>query len=155
MRIEVHDSEILAAFNALLAAGRDPKPYLEAIGATLAASAKLRFVAGRGPSGSPWKAVLRGGRPLRDTGTHLMNPLHHQVEGNAVVVGVPYAWARIHQFGGRISAKRSPYLRFKIGDRWASKKSVTIPARPFLGISASDHAEILDILRDKLIGISR
>jgi phage virion morphogenesis protein len=131
-----------------------PQRLMDAIGAALVASSKLRFADGRGPDGSPWAPVLRGGRPLRDTGVHLMNPLHHQVmheaNGWAVLVGVPYAWASVHQFGATIRAKNAPYLVFKIGDRWTRKKQVTVPARPFLGITDEDRETISEIVYDEI-----
>jgi phage gpG-like protein len=49
-------------------------------------------------------------------------------------------YAAIHQFGGVIKAKNVPYLRFKVGDRWASKKQVTIPARPFFPVNDAGTA---------------
>jgi phage gpG-like protein len=61
-------------------------------------------------------------------------------------------YAAIHQLGGTIAAKDAPYLKFKIGDRWASKKSVTIPARPFLGLDDDDEREIVRIGEDWIAG---
>lgn len=148
--VEVHDQGVRRAFERMAAAGRKPEEYLDPIGAALVASSKARFIAGRGPDGSGWRPVLRGGQPLRDTGTHLMNPLHHVVTGDSVEVGVPHAWAAVHQFGKVIKAKNAAWLRFKIGNRWARKRSVTIPARPFLGVSGEDRGAILRILRDRL-----
>jgi hypothetical protein len=43
---------------------------------------------------------------------------------------VPYA--RVHEEGMTISAKRAPYLHFKGQKGWARVKSVTIRPRPFL-----------------------
>lgn len=55
-------------------------------------------------------------------------------EGVAVIgagnKGVPYA--AIHEYGGTIKPKVQKYLRFKIGERWITKKVVVIPARPYL-----------------------
>jgi phage virion morphogenesis protein len=131
-----------------------PRALLDAVGAALVASTKMRFVDGKGPNGEPWAAVLRGGQPLRNTGVHLMNAVSHRVENNAdgwsVTVGVPYAWAAVHQFGATINAKSAPWLRFKVGDRWARKKSVTIPARPFLGLGPDDRREIAGIISSAL-----
>jgi phage virion morphogenesis protein len=149
--VQVDDAQVRAAFNRLVQRGENPHAYLGAIGDALANSTRLRFHDGKGPSGLPWRAVLRGGRPLRNTGVHLMNAVSHRVEGNSVRVGVPPAWGSVHQFGATIRAKGAGYLRFRIGQQWVSKKSVTIPARPFLGISLDDRAEIVDILRSRLL----
>lgn len=153
LNIEVKDAVVLAALDRMLASGRNPRPYLDAIGNALAESTRLRFVDGKSPAGAPWAAVLRGGKPLRDTGAHLMNAVSHRLDSDkSVLVGVPYAWARVHQFGSTITAKMAPYLWFKIGNRWARKKSVTIPARPFLGVSAADRSAIAGILRSRILG---
>lgn len=146
--IEYDDSEVNAGMARMLAVGEKPETFLDPIGSLLKTSTQLRFNDSTGPDGSPWAAVLRGGKPLRDTGVHLMNAVNHRVEGNSVLVGVPPPWATVHQFGATIAAKNAKTLRFKIGDRWVSKKSVTIPARPFLGVSEEDKAGILNVLQE-------
>lgn len=147
--IEVDDADVRAAFAKLAKAGEDQETYLNAIGAVLVSAIKLRFHTGSGVDGTPWAPVLRGGVPLRNTGTHLMNTTSYRVDGKAVVVGVAPRWAAIHHFGGTIRAKTAPWLVFKIGNRWARKKEVTIPARPFLGINQDDKDAILDVLSQR------
>lgn len=148
--VTINDSAVLAAFDRMLAAGRNPP--LAAIGNAIKESTRLRFVDGRGPGGARWAPVLRGGAPLRNTSTHLMNRISSVVSGDSVFVGVPFGWAAVHQFGAVIRAKSAPWLRFKIGNRWARKKSVTIPARPMFGIDADDRITIIGILRRSLAG---
>ena len=54
---------------------------------------------------------------------------------------VPYA--AIHEYGGVISAKGGGFLYFKIGPFWYRRKSVRIPARPYLNPAAdSSRTEI-------------
>lgn len=146
--IEYDDSGMRAGMERIAALMEKPATFLEPIGALLGSSTKLRFNDSSGPDGTPWAAVLRGGKPLRDTGTHLMNAVNYRVEGSSVLVGVPPAWASVHQFGATITAKSAKALRFKIGGRWVTKKSVTIPARPFLGINAEDESGIRDIIAE-------
>ncbi len=145
----IEDRAVQAAFARLIQVGQNPP--LAAIGNAIKESTRLRVHAGRAPSGAPWKPVLRGGSPLRNTGL-LMNSISSRVTGNSVFVGVPYFWAAVHQFGATITAKAAPFLRFKVGGRWASKRSVTIPARPIFGISVDDRIEIIGILRRSLVG---
>lgn len=78
-----------------------------------------------------------------------------QMVGNIVTgkIGTNVVYAPIHEFGGVIRAKNSPYLRFKIGDRWVSKKQVTIPARPFLrtGVQANiDNGYIIETFKKRI-----
>jgi phage virion morphogenesis protein len=137
-----------AALAAMRKRVENKQPVMAAIGDALVASTRLRIDASKTPTGETFAPVVRGGKPLRDTSAHIYNALHSRATNDAVVVGVPYAWARVHQFGAVIRAKNVPYLRFLIrGKGWASKKQVTITARPWLGISAFDSGNITDILR--------
>jgi phage gpG-like protein len=52
--IEVHDQEVLAAFNRLLAANADLGPAWRAIGELLEESTKRRFETSTGPDGRRW-----------------------------------------------------------------------------------------------------
>jgi len=152
--IEYDDSEVTAAMTRALAVGEKPETFLDPIGGLLKASTRNRFITASGPDDSPWAAVIRGGNPLRDTSTHLLQTLNHRVEGNSVLVGVMPAWATVHQFGATITAKNAKALRFMIGNRVVFKKSVDIPARPFLGVSEEDKSGILGILQGVIMGRS-
>lgn len=148
--VQINDTKLQALFARLIDAGRNPQSWLGAIGNAVKEQTRLRFVDSRAPDGSTWKPVKRGGQPLRNTGTHLMNRITSVLQGDSVIVGVPFFWAAVHQFGATIHAKVAKYLTFKVGNRWARKESVTIPARPMFGINASDRAELAGILRRRL-----
>ena len=144
--VSVNDRSFVQAMNKLKKAGGDPSTYLPTIAESLKNSTKLRFVTSTSPEGKAWAPVRRKGSPLRDTGQHLMNAVNTRVGSNYIQIGVPYKWGAVHQFGATIRAKNVPFLRFKINGKWISKKQVTIPARPFLGISLADRVEIKRIL---------
>ncbi len=105
---------------------------------------------------SAWPKRKGGSNPLMIRSGDLRQGIHMQVVGETVVVGSPTKYAAIHQLGGTITAK-SGLLKFKIGDKWVSKKSVTIPARPFFPFDARGQLtgnakqEIQDVV-DALIG---
>lgn len=137
-------------------------PAMRGIGELMVESTKERFNTSTGPDGQRWKAnalgtVLgrlarikgayskRDGRltkkgsaavtskkPLVDTGM-LQDTIRYQITpgGNGVEIGTNRfagEWeggAAVHQFGNRKG---------------------TIPARPFLGLSANDEREVLDVL---------
>ena len=96
---------------------------------------------------------MEGGKTLVDS-ARLMQSITSNASDTGVEVGTNVLYAAIHQFGGTIRAKTSRGLRFKIGKgrdaSWATRQSVTIPARPFLGIDAEDEAEIIQIATDWL-----
>jgi len=85
------------------------------------------------PFGEAWKPSNNGGKTLNDTG-RLKNSFTISATPNSVTVGTNVEYAAIHQFGGVINAKSSKGLRFKAGDKWVKKQSVTMPARPFFPI---------------------
>lgn len=111
--------------------------------------------------------VFGGKRVLALRGT-LRDTIRYQASRSDVVIGSNQPYAAIHQFGGDIQNKGgSRTLNFKVGrngrSRFAKRSranfqqtvnvgasSATIPARPFLGVSAQDEQEILKILGDYL-----
>jgi phage virion morphogenesis protein len=154
-RVEVNDAEVAAALRQLQDRGGDLAPALDEIGAMLVTSTQIRFERGIGPDGIAWPASLRakleGGQTLVDS-ARLKDSITHVVSGDAVAVGTNVIYAAVHQLGATINAKGGGHLTFMVGGRFVSKKSVTIPARPFLGVDADDEAEILNILGDYLAG---
>lgn len=123
------------------------------IGEQLLSSTQERFKTQRGPDGRKWKPSIRvrteGGQTLSDT-RRLRNSLTTTARPDRVVVGTNDIRARLHQEGGEIKPKKVKALRFKVGGRWAVKKSVTMPARPYLGISPEDEKLIQDIIRNNI-----
>jgi phage gpG-like protein len=67
-----------------------------------------------------------------------------------VVVGTNAPYAGVHQRGATIRAKPGKRLAFRIGRATIFARSVTIPARPFLGVSQEDREEIVEIFRDHI-----
>lgn len=109
-----------------------------------------RFQQGKGPDGKKWKSSIRaareGGRTLVQT-AQLRNSIHARSDATGFAVGTNVKHAATHQFGepGRtIRARRKKALRFQVNGKWISKKQVrvTIPARPFLGLSEEDMQEL-------------
>lgn len=114
------------------------------------------------------KARLRRRRSaiaiLRETGA-LAGSISFSITGDEVRIGSPLEYAAIHQLGGEIKIPaRKQRLRFVkakegAGRRFATKKrkrgvieqdvdisayQITMPARPFLGISPADETDIFE-----------
>jgi len=151
--IRVDDEAANAALAQLVEKTEDTLPIMDAIGASLVLSTQMRFEREEGPAGGKWpqslRAKLEGGKTLRDEG-HLYASITHRASTTSVEVGSNLIYAAIHQFGGKIEAKNAKALKFRIGGEWVSRKSVTIPARPFLGIDDGDRAMIVDAVADAL-----
>ncbi|KHS86522.1 phage virion morphogenesis protein [Pectobacterium carotovorum] len=102
---------------------------------------------------------------------YLRNTLRWQVNANQLLFGTDRVYGAIHQFGGTIQiaarsqqayyrTKRNSDGKTEVGNQFVSKKksnfsrwhtlpnySITIPARPWLGISATDTERLLEIAR--------
>jgi phage gpG-like protein len=115
----------------------DREPTMDAIGAYMVSSK---------PS---YRARTEGGVTLSDRG-HLKASLAHLAGRDTVEVGTNMIYAGIHQMGGVIEAKNALALRFKVGKQWLFRFSVTMPARPFLGIDQRDEQEIDAIVQADL-----
>lgn len=143
------DSAVLSALSQLALSGSDKTALLDEIGINLVENARLRFIDQTDPDGNPWKqsarAAAQGGETLRDTG-RLMNSITHSVGSDFVEYGTNVAYAMPLHFGAEIRAVNAPYLKFKIAGRWANVKEVTLPARPFIGLSTEDEQLVVDII---------
>ncbi|WP_052119947.1 phage virion morphogenesis protein [Inquilinus limosus] len=125
------------------------------IGAAMVVSTQMRFEREQAPDGSPWPKPLRvlieGGNTLR-LSNRLFGSLTHVADNQGVEWGSDAEYARIHQLGGTVVPKAAGALHFKLpGDLgWRFASSVTIPARPYLGIDDDDTAEIVAQAEDWL-----
>lgn len=55
-------------------------------------------------------------------------------------------YAAVHEHGAVIQAKRSEYLKFRVQGQWVQKRSVRIPARPFLAPAFEQSLEYVEDL---------
>ena len=107
--------------------------------------------------GERWKETHRGGKKLQLSGQLAAN-INTQSGNDFARIGSNKKYAAIHHLGGEIQAKNAEYLMIPIGNgRFARKKSVVIPARPYLPIDGSGKLQtngekrILDVVKDALI----
>ena len=133
-----------------------PAVLNQKIGEALVSSTKKRFEDECGPDGQEWskshRARAEGGKTLSAT-ARLKNSITYRAGATNVEIGTNVKYAHVHQNGMEIKPKTAKFLRFQIGGMWAKKKKVTIPARPFLGISDDDVAEIDGTIADHIGGI--
>jgi len=153
-RIEVTDASLLTALRRLSGAIADPAPIMTDIAALGEASTRLRFRTQIGPDGERWKPSLRaqltGGRTLTQDG-HLAASISARSGRDWAEWGANRIYAAIHQFGGTIRARNAKALRFALaGGGFATVQSVKIPARPFLGLSTDDVADIVHLIETRL-----
>jgi len=111
---------------------------MEEIGEDLLYSTRQRMIRGVAPDGSQWTplsavtlAIRRGrgrsgSKPLIDTGT-LKTTLNYRVLPDGIAIGTNRQGAHVHQFGT---------------NRAGRGRKVTVPPRPFLGVSDEDTEAI-------------
>lgn len=140
--VEFDDRKITKALQNLKAAVGDLSPAYKVIGEDLVESTKQRFASGQGPDGVSWAenspvTIDRKGRnkPLVDEGS-LAEQISYAITGDILEIGSSMEYAAMQQFGGKKS--EFPAL-------WGD-----IPARPFLGISPEDEANILSTIEEFL-----
>lgn len=107
------------------------KRLLDAVGETLVSSTIKRFMEEKDPEGKDWKKTKRaeteGGKILQDKALLRSSIDHKSVMANgSVLVGSNLPYSRIHQLGGEAGRNHS----------------VTIDARPYIGISKEDQEEV-------------
>ncbi|MDH2197891.1 phage virion morphogenesis protein [Ectopseudomonas oleovorans] len=151
VELEFDNAAVLSAIRGALAELTDPRPMLLDIGEALVNSTRDRFSAQRGPDGQTWKTLSpryletkspNPGKILQRRGD-LVRQIFPQVEGATLLVGTDRVYGAVHQFGALKGA-------FGKTRRGAPIPWGDIPARPFLGISDDDAAEIIAIARDHL-----
>lgn len=152
--LRVEDADVLAALRRVAGVLSDPTPLAGELAALGESSTRLRFRTQTGPDGVAWKQSLRakvtGGRTLTQDG-HLSGSLSSRHGRDFGEWGVNRIYAAIHQFGGMIRPVNAKALRFQLASGgFAVVKSVTMPARPYLGISDDDRGDILDAIERAL-----
>lgn len=150
--VTIEDARVRRAFARLARTMENTRPVMERIGTGLVASVERRFVSQTDPDGNAWAALnpgyasdKRNSRILTESG-RLRGSINKNVGSDQVRVGTNTPYAAIHQFGGTITPKSASHLMFRIGGGFAKVTSVTLPARPYLGISEEDHRMIGEVV---------
>lgn len=131
----------------------DLSPLMANIGMLLEGSARDRIESTNvAPDGVAWPKSMRaeekGGKTLFDSGL-LAASLTNQPSANQVEIGSNRIYAGVHQLGMTILPKAGSVLTFTLANgTTVSVASVTIPARPYLGISDDDEVEINALVAD-------
>ncbi|MFZ5826506.1 MAG: phage virion morphogenesis protein [Bacillota bacterium] len=128
------------------------------IGESLLNSTRRRFTEGKGPDGEAWpksaRVQAKGGQTLVHR-RRLERSITYKVSPGRVDVGTNDKRAAVHQEGKTIKPRRAKALRFRVPAKsarkkwaWATVKSVTMPARPFIGISTEDQEAVDQIIAE-------
>lgn len=94
------------------------------------------------PDGKPWAKTRDGRGALFRTGAHLYDSIDYKASGMNAIWGSGWPLAVVHQEGREIRAKKGKALRFVAGGATHFRAKVSIPARPFIGLSADNADEM-------------
>lgn len=171
LEVRADDKQVLAVIGqALNRLGDLTLPFSDT-GKALELSHEERWRAQVSPGGTPWQALSPGYRRRKKKNADkilvlngYLKLLHYQASPTALLFGSNMEYAAIHQFGGDIKHfARSQRATFRIDqdtgrsrfakrsnanfEQWVTMGEHTthIPARPFLGLSESDKATVLEI----------
>lgn len=144
LTIRVDDREIQQALGQLQTRLSNLLPVFKNIGEYMVLATTERFDKEVDPQGSSWHPLTtatierkrRKGKILKilQQDGDLRRTIVYQASADQVEIGTNRIYGAIHQFGGQAGRGRS----------------VTIPARPFLGVSEAEQSEILAIIQDYL-----
>lgn len=132
----------------LVDAINDPSPLLAELGEYGLRSTRARFKTQTAPDGIAWAALQpwyqkekrRNKNRILTLNGYLRGQMTWQLVGDRTVeIGSNLPYAAVHQFGATIKPRAAKVLMF----RGHVAKSVTIPARPYLGLSDEDRSEIV------------
>jgi phage virion morphogenesis protein len=127
--------ELIVKINNMEKRAKNLSPVMRKISIDMKNQTMKNFRQEKDPDGNPWKKNRRGGKTLTKTSRlkHSIRPAHGD---DYAMVGTNVKYARIHQYGGKITAKNGKYQNFQYAKgKWASKGSVIMPKRTFMGIS--------------------
>lgn len=139
----------------------DRMQLLRNIGVEVETQTQERFDSQRDPDGNPWKELAQktrdyysrnglGGGSLLVQGGGLRDSITSEVADSfSVIVGATKVYAAIHQYGGEIRPKGKKALYVP---GYGMLQKVSIPARPYLGISTSDADGIMWVAAQFLAG---
>lgn len=143
--IDINTGPVSEAMSRLQAQLEDMSVFMSDVAEMLVVSTKARFATGAAPDGTTWAAnsaatLARKSdpRPLFGSSGMLNSQIFPNSGSDFTGVASNRVYAAMMQFGG--TKERFPHL-------WGN-----IPARPFLGLSAEDEANILAEITDCLSG---
>lgn len=158
IRVEFNQDDLTPALQRLSGVLTNLTPVMQDLGEQLLFQTKRRFGEGRAPSGAPWApkspvTLERYGarrsnrvdtRPLFGPSGALNTTISTDSGTDWVEVGSNMIYAAVMQFGAAQGAFGKTARNGPIP--WGN-----IPARPFIGLSVQDEAELVELVNDWMI----
>ncbi|TCO74287.1 phage virion morphogenesis protein [Rhodovulum euryhalinum] len=164
MTVTLDDREAREKLRALVDRMERPEGFYKLVGDAIVNSTKENFQSESAPDGTPWaphapstirQRIRRGQVPITKLRTNsfgqtLYNQLNARPSPEGVTVGSPMPYGAIHQLGGTVKRQARTGRLFGRDSVSVRAYTITIPARPYLGLSAEDEETIIQIADDWL-----
>ena len=143
-------SELDAAITALgPITNFEPSELMEAAGALGESQTRRRITSEKtAPDGTPWLPNAEGTSILQRTGQNLLASVAFNASDSEADWGAAWEHAHVHQEGATIVPKGADALVFSIGGKFVRTQQSVIPARPFVGLSEENRAELMELVTD-------
>lgn len=147
IKIELDDHHVGEKLKHIVVQLKRPRKLYGVLGEQLKKIHNNRFKQETSPDGEKWQPLspltrqAKGNDHILKDSHQLRNTLAYNYSDQGVEFGSALKYARLHQFGGTIVPKKAKRLR--LGKSGVYAKKVTIPARPWLGVSKQDEALLL------------
>ena len=129
----------------------EPSELMTAIGALGDSQTRRRIEEEKtAPDGTPWLPNTERTSILMRSGQHLLSSLVWTASAEEAEWGATWEYAHVHQEGMTIVPKNGKSLVFTLGGnaQVIHAKKVTIPPRPFVGLSDDNIEEIIELVTD-------
>jgi phage virion morphogenesis protein len=164
IRIDVTGDDVLEReLAALIRAGEDLAPFMDALGLELEVNTLDRFDREADPQGKAWtpsaRASAEGGKTLTDS-ARLKASIGYRASANELMVGTNVVYGATHQFGFSGAQKVAAHKRrltSAFGRRLKTPveaiipeftRQMEMPVRAFLGFGPEDANSADDVFRD-------
>ncbi|TCM84792.1 phage virion morphogenesis protein [Rhodovulum steppense] len=159
MAVTIDDLEAQERLRTLVERMDNPAGFYKQVGEEIVQSTQRNFASESAPDGTPWAAhapstirqrIRRGQVPITKLrrngfGQTLYNSLNARPSAEGVTVGTPMPYGAIHQLGGTIRREARTGRLFGRENVSVRAYTITIPARPYLGLSAEDEEAIIEL----------
>lgn len=155
--IKIRDLGVVSGLDRTRLLASNTFPLMRQVGVRVADNTRLRFRSAISPDGAAWTslnpdyaATKQGPGILRESGA-LMGSIHSRPSRAEVRIRPgPLPYAAIQHHGGTIKPRSGDRLVFSMGGTLVFARSVTLPARPYMGLSDKDRADIRRLTRAHL-----
>jgi len=161
--VTIDDEKARQYLQRLVAKMENPLGFYQSVGDHLSGATGENFKRETAPDGTAWTPLqpstlrrrIKKGNPKTDilrVSGGLAGSINARPSNTEVRIGSAVPYAAIHQLGGTINRPARQGKLFNRSDVKVRAYTITIPARPYLGVSKDDERIIIEIADEWLRG---